>query len=67
MPPDSTTLALAAQGATFFYPSVPDKFTVSDDALAQGYRKQLGYNRVLGIAIGAILVGWLTDYVRGQK
>lgn len=64
---DQTTLALSQQGASFTYPSVPDKFTVSENDLAQGFRKQLGYNRVLGIAIGAVLVGWLTDYVRGQK
>jgi hypothetical protein len=64
---DQTTEALAVQGSTFLYPSVPDKFTVSENDLAVGYRKQLGYNRVLGIAIGAILAGWLTDYVRGQK
>jgi hypothetical protein len=64
---DTTTLALSQQGASFTYPTVPDKFIVSENDLAQGYRKQLGYNRVIGIAIGAVLVGWLTDYVRGQK
>lgn len=64
---DPTTNALTKSGATFFYPSLPDTFTTSEDELAQGYRKQLGYNRVLGIAIGAILISWLTDYVRGQK
>jgi hypothetical protein len=64
---DPTTDALAHQGASFTYPTLPDKFTQTEDTLAQGYRKQLGYNRVIGIAIGAVIAGWLTDYVRGQK
>jgi hypothetical protein len=64
---DATTTALARQGESFLYPSIPEKFTQSDNDIAQGYRKQLGYNRVLGLAIGAIVAGWLTDYVRGQK
>lgn len=64
---DPITDALATQGASFTYPTLPEKFTQSEDELAQGYRKQLGYNRVIGIAIGALIAGWLTDYVRGQK
>ena len=62
---DATTLALTQSGETFFYPAIGPKFTVDEDALAQGFRKQIGYTRVLGLALGVVLAGWLTDYVRG--
>ena len=63
---DPIEMSLAQQGATFLYPEIPERKLNSEVDLVQGYRRQLGYNRLLGGLAFVFVAGWLADFVKGQ-
>lgn len=57
----------ASSEPTFFYPAVPDDAQSNTDQLVVEYRRTLGRERMWQLGVGALSLGWLVTYIRGQQ
>lgn len=64
---DPNVATEAQNQPSFFYPAVPEDAQSNTDQLVVEYRRTLGRERMWQLGVGALSLGWLITYIRGQQ